>query len=173
MNIREQLLIEHSQSNAQKIVDYIGTNPQRLQELMKCYFSKEYRLSQRSAMVVGKCFDSHPGMMGKYIPQMCEILEEKDLEIAVKRNTVRTLQFVAIPEELQAKLFDRCLHFLIDSNETIAVKAFSMTILYNICKAFPELKMEVIPLLEDLLKRCESPGIKNRGNKVLKKLLAL
>jgi hypothetical protein len=57
--------------------------------------------------------------------------------------------------------------------EAIAIKAFSMSVLYNCCKIYPELKVEVIPILEDVLVRDKSKGIQSRGRKVLKQLYNL
>lgn len=173
MNIREQLLVEHSKANTQKITEYIGDDAERTAELMRCFFSNEYRVTQRAAMVVSDCFDRNPELMRPYLTQLVENIEQDDIHVAVQRNTVRILQFIDIPEELQARLFDRCLSFLIDSKMPIAVKAFSMGILYNICKDFPELKAEVIPLIEQELSHTESAGVRSRAKNILKKLSAL
>ena len=170
MDIKEQLLTEHSKDNTQLIVDYVGSDPERLAALMQCFFSDTYRISQRAAMAVSHCFDAHPTMMMPYQLRMIDLLEEVNLQIALKRNIVRILQFMELPESKEAQLFDRCLYFLMDAKEAIAVKAFSMTILYNICKKHPALKHELIPVLEELLLQSESAGVQNRGKKTLKKL---
>jgi len=173
MDVRAQLLVEHSKANTQKITAYIGDAPDRIAELMNCFFSNEYRVTQRAAMAVSDCFDQNPELMRPYLKLLCQNLENEDLHIAVKRNTVRILQFIDIPEELQAPLFDRCLAFLMDAKMPIAVKAFSMGILYNICKGFPDLKAEVIPVIEQELTHTESAGVRSRAKNILKKLEAL
>ena len=173
MNIRNQLLTEHSKANAKLIVKYIGDSEKKLDELMDCFFNNQYRVSQRSAMVVSLIFDLKPNLIGPYQEKIILQLYQKDLEVAVKRNSIRLLQFQKIPEKLTAPLFDCCLNFLMDAKEPVAVKAFSMTVLYNVCKRFPELKSEVIPLIEQELNQNESKGIQSRGKKVLKQLLKL
>ena len=173
MKIKEQLLVAHSKENTRLITAYIGDSKERLRELMDCFFGNEYRLSQRAAMVVSHCFDERAEMMQPYLEKLILNLENEAIHIAVIRNTVRILQFTAIPEKLQARLFDKCLLFLADTQMPIAVKAFSMTVLLNICKCFPDLKVEVIPLIEDVLKYTESAGVKNRGKKVLTQLYKL
>lgn len=173
MNIRNQLLITHSKANTQIIRVYIGLNNERLQELMDCFFSNEYRTSQRSAMVVSDIFDHHPLFIEPYLFQLIDNLNNPNQHIAIKRNTLRILQFVTLPEDRISGLFDTCLTYIIAAYEPIAVKAFSMGVLLNICKLFPELKQEVIPVLEIELERNENPGIVSRGNKVLKTLRKL
>ncbi|MBL4707365.1 MAG: hypothetical protein JKY48_02870 [Flavobacteriales bacterium] len=170
MNIREQLLVTHSKANTLEVTSYIGRDPERLEELMNCFFSNEYRVTQRSAMAVSNCFDQHPDLMRPYLETLISNLSKEDIHIAVKRNTVRILQFIPIPEESTSLLFDYCLAYLIDSKETIAVKAFSMGILYNICKRYPELKHEVVPILEEEMERNDSAGILSRGRKILRQI---
>ncbi len=173
MIIKEQLLLEHSKANTQKITRFIGTDKNRLQQLMDCFFSNEYRVTQRAAMAVSDCFDQHPFLMQSHLERMINNLDTQNLHIAVKRNTVRIFQFVEIKLDLQSKFYDHCINYLMDSKEPIAVKAFSMGILYNICKEHPDLKTEVIPLLEDELEHTESAGIRSRGRNILKKLSKL
>lgn len=173
MKIREQLLFAHSKENTRKITNYIGSNKDRLQELMNCFFSNEYRVSQRSAMAVSDCFDQHPHLMQPHLERMIANLNTENIHIAVKRNTVRILQFIEVEENLQSELFDHCINFLKDPKEPIAVKAFSMGILYKICKQYPDLKTEVIPLIEDELEYTDSAGVRSRGRNILKKLNSL
>ena len=170
MNIRDQLLEEHSKANANKIVKYIGDSEEKLAALMDCFFSDNYRESQRSAMVVSLLFDLKPNLIEPFKEEIILQLQQKDLEVAVKRNSIRILQFQEIPEAFAAPLFDSCLGFLMDSREPVAVKAFSMTVLYNLCSHFPELKSEVIPIIKQELHQNESKGIQSRGKKVLKQL---
>lgn len=173
MNIKEQLLQTHSKENTRKVTDYIGTDEKLLAELMHCFFSNTYRVTQRSAMAVSDCFDRHPEMMEPYKSDMIDNLKNEPIHVAVKRNTIRILQFTTIPQDKEAELFDLCYSYVKDQNEPIAVKAFSMTILLNICKKYPELKTELMPLIQQTLERNDSAGIKHRASNVLKHLISL
>ena len=124
-------------------------------------------------MVVSSVFDHSPELIMPYVNKLIENLNQDQHHIAIKRNSIRILQFIEIPEDKTAELFDHCLENLNSVKEPIAVKAFSMTVLFNICKSFPELKYEVIPLLELELKRNESAGVLNRGKKMLKAIQKL
>lgn len=53
-----------------------------------------------------------------------------------------------------------------DADEPIAVKVFAMTVLSTICKYEPELKNELILVLEDQLENTSS-GFKSKAIKVL------
>jgi hypothetical protein len=65
-----------------------------------------------------------------------------------------------------------CFGYLSDPKEPIAVRVFSMTVLANMAKENPELKNEIIPIIEDQLP-FGSAGFRSRGTKVLKILKSL
>lgn len=170
MNIRAQLLVEHSKKNTDAIRSYIGQERNLVKELFDCFFSDETRVSQRAAMVISAVFDHDPHLVLPYTEELIENLLNNSQHVAIKRNTIRILQFMELPESQTSAVFNHCLENIISVKEPIAVKAFSMTVLLNICKKYPELKQEVIPILELELERNESAGVLNRGKKVLKKL---
>lgn len=173
MDFKSQLLKEHSKKNSLLIRDYIINKPNLLSNFMEIFFGDNYRLSQRSAMVVSALFDYDHKFMSPYIESMVKKLDEEDLNIAVKRNIVRILQDVDVHENLLTSLFDNCIKFVQSPDEAIAVKAFSMKVLVNICKKYPDLKQEVYPVLEEEVIRNEAKGIQARGKAMLKQLSKL
>ena len=88
---------------------------------------------------------------------------------AIVRNTVRVLQNIEIPEELEGEIYERCFDYLNDPKEKPAVRAFSMKVLSNIAMIYPELKEELIKSIE-LHFPYGSKGFKSRGKKELERL---
>lgn len=168
MNLETQLAIEHSKENAICIANHIGQDTGLFDDLMQLFFHPEYRVSQRAAHAVSHCVDRHPALIKPYIGKMIENLQLNP-EVAIRRNTVRLLQEQEIPEKYQGLLVEKCFEYLLSSSETIAVKAFSMTILHNVCKTYPELKSELKIVIEDAI-QYGTPGIVNRGKKILAQL---
>ncbi|MDW3210573.1 MAG: hypothetical protein R8N23_11930 [Reichenbachiella sp.] len=168
MDLQKEIAKAHSKANAQSIAGYIGKDTQRFEKLMELFFHKEYKVSQRAAHAVSHCVDRHPKLLEPYINQMIENLRE-DPKVAIKRNTVRLLQKQEIPEESQGLLLDKCFEYLTSAKETTAVKAFSMTIAHNLTKIYPELKIELKIVIEDLIQYA-TPGVVNRGKKILVEL---
>ena len=169
MNLQEELLREHSKVQTRKLATYIGSNQKRFNDLMSLFFDGHYRLNQRAAAVLNECQTKQPQLVNPYLDRLISNLENKGIHDAVKRNTIRLLQFMDIPEKHKGELYDICFAFLISAEEPIAIKAFSMCVLANICKTYPELKNELIPVLEDLIPHGSS-GIKNSGKKILAEL---
>ncbi len=170
MDIKKAILKEHSKAMCFKIRDYIGTNEKRFEELMQAFFSPEQIESQRAAWIVWHCFKNNNFLIEPYIEKMILNLE-KPIHVAVKRNTVRILEDTDIPDHLLGIAATNCFDLLSNSSETIAVKAFSMTVLYNISKREPDLKNELKALIEKELQQPNpSKGLISRGTKILKKL---
>ena len=78
---------------------------------------------------------------------------------AVRRNILRVLRFVTIPDNLKGKLIDDCFELSISQSETIAVRAFSIELIQINAKEFPEI---ISALIEELSLQIAdaSPGIK-------------
>ncbi len=169
MNLEAEILSEHSKRVINRIVDFIGNDPERFAELMKLFFGNEYRITQRAAWAVSNVFKRYPNMVVPYLDKMLHLLADTQ-NIAVKRNTVRILQDLEIPEELCGTAFEVCSRLLISPSETIAVRAFSITVLVNLTIRFPELKNETRVLIEAAIQEGASAGMLSRANKELKRL---
>jgi len=48
MNLRSEILAEHSKAQAAKIVEWIGDSQQRFDELVKLFLHDEYKVMQRA-----------------------------------------------------------------------------------------------------------------------------
>ena len=168
MDLRTALLQEHSKAQAAKIAAYIGKDTQRFAQLMELFLHGEYRITQRAAWVVGQCALTHPTLIQPYLAVLISNLREP-VHDAVKRNTVRILQHIPIPEALWGELTDICFGFLTDAKTAIAIKVFSMTILLHIAQQMPDLKHELKLVIEEQLPHGSS-GFISRAQKVLKAL---
>ncbi|MGL5889542.1 MAG: hypothetical protein ACRC3B_06640, partial [Bacteroidia bacterium] len=88
---------------------------------------------------------------------------------AIDRNIVRTFQFIDVPEKYQGKLADKCFAFLQKADTPIAVRAFAMTVLFNLVKQHPDLSHELELMLHEWMPNA-SAGEANRAQKILKQL---
>ncbi len=169
MNIRLALLKEHSKKQTNRIAAFIETDKQRFSELMRNFLGNEYRVTQRAAWAVSVCSTRHPELIRPWLKRIIVNLSKPSLPDAVKRNTVRILQFISIPPSLQGLAAEHCFRMLQSIEEPIAVKVFSMTVLLNLCKAEPGLTTEVRLLIERQMPQA-SKGFVSRGSKILKEL---
>lgn len=169
MDLEEQLLLEHSKRNTLFIASYIEGNPEKFQNLMDLFFSGSYRTVQRAAWVLSECVGKNPEFIKNYWHKLIETLQKKDLHNAVKRNTLKMLEGIAIPPKYHGELISMCFDFLCDKKEPVAVKVFAMSILFTLTKQEPDLQKELRIIIEDQMPFA-SPGFKSRGTKILKRL---
>jgi hypothetical protein len=94
-------------------------------------------------------------------------MSEPGVPVAVKRNVVRILQFVDIPEDLHGEVMNICFELLGDLRETIAVRVFSMTVLARLAEIYPDIRQELRIIIEDELSHQPSAGFKSRAKKIL------
>jgi hypothetical protein len=169
VKLRETILKEHSKSNTEKIVKWIGKDKKRFAELVNLFLHDEYRVVQRAAWPLSNVAIEHIELVNPYLGKFIHQLSKPGLHPAVLRNILRLLQFVDVPKKYLGVLTNTCFELLMKSDSPIAIKVFSMTVLKNITEKEPELKRELKIVIEQLMKE-GSAGIKSRGKKVLKGL---
>lgn len=169
MNLREEILREHSKVQCLRIAQYIGEDKQRFDELMYLFLNDEYRICQRAVWVVSTVADKYPHLIQPYILPMLENLKNNH-HASVTRNTVRVLRYLdKIPESSIGLTASICFKYLTTPSVPIAIRVFSMHILYKICLVEPDLKEELKMFIEDGM-QYGSPGYKSAGRTILKKL---
>src|SRR5215211_7731820 len=138
MHLRNAILKEYSKDQVSKIARWIGNDKKRFDLLLH----DEYRVVQRAAWIVSMVAKSHSELITRHLPAMVKRIQAQGLPAAVKRNVVRILQQIKIPKKLHGPVMNLCFQFLSDPKETIAVRCFSMTVLANMTKDYPEIKDE-------------------------------
>jgi hypothetical protein len=169
MDIRVEILKEHSRRQADRIVSWIGTDAVRFRKLMDLFLRGEYVVAQRSAMAVGLCADRPPALVRPYIGRMIARMDEPGVHIAIRRCVVRMLQCVEIPPGLLGKVATQCFRYLSSGDSPVAVKAFSMAVLGRIAEKEPDLGRELRLVIEQQLPHGSS-GFRSCAAHVLKGL---
>lgn len=167
MDLRTEILKEHSRAQSEKIAKWIGKDEKRFARFMHLFLHDAYRVVQRAASVLSIIADSDYMMVEPYLEPMVKRMNEPGVHVAVKRNVLRILQFIEIPEALHGDVMNTCFELLADPKETIAVRAFSMTVLANLSKTYPDIKQELKAIILDELEHEPSAGFKARAKKIL------
>jgi hypothetical protein len=169
VNLREEILKEHSKAHAQAIANYACESKKNFKELMNCFLDDEYRLAQRAAWSVSWAAMKKPEMIYPHIKDLVSVLYKKNVHDAVIRNSVRVLQEIEIPEKYHGEVMNACFQFLEKPSTAVAIKAFSLTTLFNLSKKYPEIKPELKLIINDSLEH-ETAAFKARAKKILPKL---
>ncbi|MGB3077327.1 MAG: hypothetical protein WBB36_18515 [Chitinophagales bacterium] len=168
MHLQEEILKEHSKKQTDKIAAWVCKNRVRFNKLMYLFFHGEYRVVQRSAWIVKQVAEQHPEWIRPYLKKML-LYCKQPVHDAVKRNIMNIMQFIILPENLQGIAATICFDFLAAPDLPVAIRVFSMTVLYNITLQQPDLRHELKAILEEQMEYSK-PAFISRGKKVLRQL---
>jgi hypothetical protein len=166
VNLKRQILKEHSKANSDRITAYVGNDKKRFADLIKVYRDGPYRVTQRAAWPISCCVEKYPELIRPHLAIMLNFLRQPGLHIAVKRNTVRLLQFINIPKKFQGRVAEICFNFLHDKKEAVGVKAFSLTVLHNLSRSEPYMMNELKTIVEDQLPYAPA-SFRSRAKRIL------
>ena len=170
MNLRETLLAVHSKAQSDKVVKWIGSSQQRFDELFKLFISDEYLIVTRAAWPLSYAVQAHPELIKKHISKFVRNLQRPNLYDAVKRNSMRILQDISIPQRFHGEIMNTCFAYISDPAEKPAVKAFSLTVLQKLAQQYPDIRNELKIVIETQWEN-ESPAFKSRAKKILKQFV--
>ena len=169
MELKDEILREHSKRQSLKIARWVGADKRRFRQLMTQFLQGEYRVTQRSAWVIGHCVENHPVLVGPWLKPMLTKMDEQGVHVAVKRNVVRILAGIEIPRPILGKIVARCFEFLTDEGEAIAVRVHAMAVILNACRKEPALANELRGAIGQMLLNA-GPALRARARHVLRKL---
>jgi hypothetical protein len=162
------LLVENSRRNTDLVAGLILKKPELFEGLIKIYLSDEEPLSRRAALVADTVTEKQPELILPFLEEMIVKLKTFSHD-GMKRQTLRILSRSPLPGENLGLLITICFNWLTSANESVAVKMFSMEILYRISNQEPEMKKELADSIEWRMQE-ETPGFRSHGSKLLKKL---
>ena len=131
------------------------------------FLSGEYRVTQRAAWPLSYCVIAHPHFMEHNYEELLGNLKKPNLHDSIKRNTVRLLQSVDIPEKHEGAVMEICFKYLESPDEAVAIKAFSLTVLGKLAKKYPEIVPEIKLIIEEQLPH-QSAAFKSRAKNFMK-----
>ena len=168
MDIKTTLLTPDKQSKtvAARVAHYAATSEETFGELVQCFLGGDYKLAQRAAHSLSIAAAERPDLISAYAPVLVRQLARRDVHHAVIRNSARILEKIEIPEEAQAEALEYALALVQDTQVPVAIRAFCMTVLFNLTKIYPELKVELRHIIQDRLPY-EPPAFRARGKKIL------
>jgi len=164
----------HSMMSAQE-AEWIATsamdNPAFIAKLLGYSYSDDRKLSFRASWTLSRVFDKNPEMINPYLGDIVEKLNSLDNE-STQRSFLRIVSLTDI-SRLSLKhhgiLADHCFKALNSGFSAIAIKAYSMEIIYRLALIYPELANELSASIS-MLQGEGSAGIKARGKIILGKL---
>jgi 8-oxo-dGTP diphosphatase len=158
-----------------KEAEWIATsaieNPAIFMKLVEFSFLPDEKLSFRASWILTKVCDRVQGMIDPYFPEIISKLNSLQNE-----STLRSfLRIISLSDmsgftgKQHGILADHCFTALKSGFSAIAIKAYSMEILYKLAQLYPDLVSELSSSIRILLEE-SSAGVTSRGLQILKKL---
>ena len=144
-------------------------NPKEFGLLMNIALNHPKQRSWRAAYLVDKIHDAVPEVVIPYLPTIIEQLKTEG-NASKRRHWLKLISMNSIEEQYFGFLFDYCIIIFTSAKEAIAVRVHAMQILYNISEYEPDLKPEVLEIIQHELEYHSSAGIQSRGRKLAQKL---
>jgi hypothetical protein len=157
MDFKREITKDQSVINAKRLANYIIANKYELKNVTKTIFDDDTNISMRSAWILSHVSMKSPEIIVPLIPQFLNYIRKKDAHPGTVRCILSCIQRINIPGKYCSEIFDYCMDATKNAGMPNAVRAFSITILGNICKNYPELKPEVEMVLNEL-KTFPQPG---------------
>jgi hypothetical protein len=139
--------------------------------LFEYSLSSDKKLAFRASWTLTKVCDRFPELIYPYLEQIVENLSKIDNESSLRSflRIISLSELEKISSRHQGLLADFCFRALNSGFSAIAVKAYSMEILYKLSLVYPELANE-LSISIGMLMEDGSAGITSRGRAILKKL---
>ncbi len=161
-----------------KEIEWIATsaieNQAIFKKLLEYSYSGDQKLAFRSSWALSKVCDRDHEIVYPFLPPIIGSLQNLDNESA-ERSFLRIISMSDMPrvsKKYHGMLADHCFNRLRTGFSAIAIKAYSMEIIYKLAVIYPELANELSASIS-MLQGEGSAGIIARGKIILKKLAEL
>ena len=160
-----------SMAEAEWIAASAIDNPAVFNKLFEYSLSSDKRLAFRASWTLSKVCDRFPEIIYPYLEQIVANLNELDYESTLRSflRIISLSDLTRINARQQGLLTDLCFNKLNSGFSAIAVKAYSMEILYKLSLIYPGLANELFTSITVLMED-GSAGITSRGRAILRKL---
>lgn len=173
-DLQEMINSMMSMQEAEWVAASALENPAVFKKLFEYSCSGDSKLAFRASWTLTKVGDRYPEIFDPYLHHLVEMLPRVDNE-GVERCFLRIISLSAmekIDEKHHGLLADYCFAALNSGESAIAIKVYSMEILYNLSVIYPQLANELAVSIRILMED-GTAAIVSRGNSILKKITTI
>ncbi|CAA6830273.1 MAG: Unknown protein [uncultured Aureispira sp.] len=168
-NLTISLGNDRSSENRQMWTNYIFKEDIELIHLT-ALLDAEHPVGMRFTWLLGHIIEKDPN---KITPIVSYCFENRDKWTfpGIKRTLAKMLWLAGVPEEIEGLVVDQLFQWILDPKVKVAVKVYGMDALYNMVLKYPDLKEELLIVIDDQWDK-NSVAFRARGKRVLKALQA-
>lgn len=167
MDFESQLKAEISRRNTDFMTAAVDGSEEYFDIVWQLMKKGSHPVPHRASWVISTCYDRWPDLLQPYLHDMIDYIPKAE-HTGIKRLLLRILVTSDIPSGKLGEVLNICFDYM-EKEMPVAVKVHAMQIIYNISEKEPDLKPELIALIESQLP-FQSKAFTSRGKKLLKKL---
>ena len=151
------------------IFNEIKKQPERyFEEILAIYLEGGSKGEWRAGNILYQFLKKNDVRIIPHLDQLIEKLQSSDK--SVKRETLRILFKFSFTDEQEGRIFDYCTSLWLTIDLPPGARFYALKHLSLIAKKYPELKQEVLLLLDENYIEPLSPGVKHSVKKLIKEL---
>ncbi|MCD4709595.1 MAG: hypothetical protein K8R52_02015 [Bacteroidales bacterium] len=168
MDFRSLLAEIPSGAEKELLIGEVIKSESHFNSLLQLVLHEKDPVKWRASWVLDGSDEKRPGLARQHISEIVRALPGVESK-GTLRSLLRMLTRYDIAEEEQGLLIDLCFNYLVSEQYPVAVKAHAMQIIYHHVLLYPELKDELIAVIEDQAEN-NSAGFKSRGSILIKQM---
>jgi len=163
-------LLTNFPSGAEKnfFIHDVGDSEEKFLKLLKLSLNEKDPLAWRAGWILDGSDEQHPGLASNHISKIIQKLPYVE-STGTLRCLLRLLSRYKISEDDQGLLIDLCFSYMVSELYPVAVKVHAMQIIYNHVLLYPELKDELVTVIEDQVEN-NSVAFQSRGKRIISQL---
>ncbi|MDX2361847.1 MAG: hypothetical protein QNK23_13645 [Crocinitomicaceae bacterium] len=169
MDIREKILEIREGRNFAEFQTYFSNNPKEVKKLVQIITNQEpYPLEEYASWILVHLCKTQQAQVQPYYNDIVDaaFLSENQ---SVMRNTINIIYHLDITEYRESDFIDLLIGFIQSYQNKVAVQVYSMFVLINFIKKHPELKPEIMEII-DLHADGKSAAYASARRKFIKKM---
>ena len=166
-NLTLSLGKDRSSENRQVWANYLIKEQIELIHLTEL-LDAEHPVGMRFTWLLGHILEENPKQI---VPIVSYCFEHRNqwTFLGIKRTIAKMLWLAGVPEEIEGLVVDDLFKWVLDPKIKVAVKVYGIDALYNMVLKYPDLKEELLIVIDDQLDK-NSVAFRARAKKVLKAL---
>lgn len=168
MQLASRLEKNINKQAAVAIATEIIQNEALFTELWTTIRTGEPPLPRRAAWVLESVVARAPWLWQRIYDEAVEVIQEEQHHGAIYRNLMKLFAEQAVPERHESFLYDLALQWVLLPQKPVAVRAHALSLAAKIAAPIPELREEVLLVLQEILEWGEA-AIQSRGKKIGKR----
>lgn len=150
VSLEKILAVNSSRAIADIAISEVEKNPELFAEAWELTIRDEYPISMRAARIIDECAEKNPALFEPFLDEMIRRLNEFRID-GVKRGFLRFLvrSKPKLNHVQKGFLVDSCFEFLASYESSVAIRYYSLMILYEMSKKETSIKPELLDYIED------------------------